>query len=266
MYSAEIRFRYEAAGREHTTDVLHFGQTGGSGDSSDAELLRLRYPLDSVVTVAWNPNSPEVAAAEPGFHSEALLLPGAGLAFLVPGIMCIVLYFGMSESNNAWFGVGLGMFAAIFATVGLAFLTIGLVDLSRARESQHWPQADGLIVYGKIDSSTTVSRTGNGAAVSSTSSGDHLIFRYDVNGRPHFNNVRLFGQIAADSANSAQEVAMLYPVGKAVTVRYSPQTPDLGVLETGIYNEAFWLPGAGAAFLLFGFAVFRWGIPALTRG
>jgi hypothetical protein len=60
----------------------------------------MRYPLDSMVTVAWNPNAPEVAAAEPGFYSEALLLPGAGLAFLFPGIMCIVLYFGMSESNT----------------------------------------------------------------------------------------------------------------------------------------------------------------------
>ncbi len=54
---------------------------------------------------------------------------------------------------------------------------------------------------------------------------------------------------------------MLYPVGKTVTVRYSPKTPDLGVLEPGIYNEAFWLPGAGAAFLLFGVAVFRVGYP-----
>jgi len=27
-----------------------------------------------------------------------------------------------------------------------------------------------------------------------------------------------------------------------------------------------WLPGAGAAFLLFGLAVFIWGVPALTKG
>src|SRR5271163_2519480 len=38
MYSADIRFRYSVDGHEYTTDVLHFGQTGGSGDSSEAEL------------------------------------------------------------------------------------------------------------------------------------------------------------------------------------------------------------------------------------
>src|SRR5580704_15364209 len=38
MYSAAIRFRYNVDGREYTTDLLHFGQTGGSGDSSEAEL------------------------------------------------------------------------------------------------------------------------------------------------------------------------------------------------------------------------------------
>jgi hypothetical protein len=54
-------------------------------------------------------------------------------------------------------------------------------------------------------------------------------------------------------------------VGKVVTVRYAPGNPDLGVLEPGIQREAYWLPGAGAAFLLFGLAVFIWGIPALTR-
>src|SRR5579863_3556815 len=91
MYSADIRFRYQIDGHEYTTDVLHFGQTGGSGDSSEAELRRLRYPLGSEVTVAYNPDAPSIAAAEPGFDSEALLLPGAGLAFAVPGIMCIVL-------------------------------------------------------------------------------------------------------------------------------------------------------------------------------
>jgi hypothetical protein len=48
-------------------------------------------------------------------------------------------------------------------------------------------------------------------------------------------------------------------LGKEVTVHYSPLNPNLGVLEPGIDREALWLPGAGAAFLLFGLAVFIWG-------
>src|SRR2546422_9231617 len=44
-YSANIRFQYQANGRDYTTDTLHFGQTVGSGDSSDAELRHDRYPV-----------------------------------------------------------------------------------------------------------------------------------------------------------------------------------------------------------------------------
>ena len=73
------------------------------------------------------------------------------------------------------------------------------------------------------------------------------------------------GQAVSASAISAEVVAMRYPMGKSVTVRYDVENPNLSVLEPGIYNEAFWLPGAGAAFLFFGLAVFKWGIPALTR-
>ena len=47
--------------------------------------------------------------------------------------MLIVLYFGISR-NNSLIGAGLAMFAGIFATLGLALLTIGLVNLSRAYE------------------------------------------------------------------------------------------------------------------------------------
>jgi hypothetical protein len=265
MYSADIQFRYHVNGREYTTKVLHFGQTEGSGDSSEAELRRFRYPLGSEVTVVYSPNAPSIAAAEPGFHSAALLLPGAGLAFLVPGIMCIVLYFGMSR-NNYLFGAGLALFAGIFATLGLAFVTIGLVNLSRAYESQHWPEAAGVIAYGKIDSSNQVTRMENGDRVSTTTSGDHLIFGYDVNGKKYYSNVRLFGQIAAQGGDWAWKISRRYPLGKEVVVHYSPGNPNLGVLEPGIDREAFWLPGAGAAFLLFGLAAFIWGIPALTRG
>jgi Protein of unknown function (DUF3592) len=265
MYSADIRFRYNVDGHEYTTDVLHFGQTLGSGDSSDAELRRFRYPVESAVTVAYNPKAPSIAAAEPGFHSEALLLPGAGLAFLVPGIMCIVLYFGMSRDNYL-FGAGLAMFAGIFSTLGLAFLTIALVNLSRAYESQQWPEAAGVITYGQIDSSAHIEKMENCDRVSSTTSGDHLIFGYEVNGKKYYSNVRLFGQIAAQGGDWAWKISTRYPLGKEVTVHYSPENPNLGVLEPGIDREAFWLPGAGAAFLLFGLAVFIWGIPALTRG
>jgi hypothetical protein len=39
----------------------------------------------------------------------------------------------------------------------------------------------------------------------------------------------------------------------------------VSTVETGISNENYWIPGAGAAFFLFGLAALVFGIPALTR-
>lgn len=264
VYSANIRFQYQANGLGFTTDTLHFGQTVGSGDSSDAELRHVRYPVGAAVEVSYNPKDPAIAAVEPGFDSDVLWLPGAGLAFFVPGVMFIVLYFGMSRGNGM-FGLGLGMFAGIFAAIGMSLLAAGLVNLWRAHASRSWPQAPGAITYGVVDQSQSVTEVSDGSMIRSTTSGAHLVYRYEVNGKKHYSNVRLFGQLAGASGDWASEIAARYPLRKAVQVAYSPENHDLAVLEPGIDREAFWLPGAGAAFLLFGLAVFVWGIPALTR-
>jgi hypothetical protein len=92
MYTANIRFQYEVNGRAYRSDQIWFGQTAGSGDSSEADLRRFRYPLGEKVTVSYDPADPAIAAVHPGFQAEALWLPGAGLAFLFPGLMAFVMY------------------------------------------------------------------------------------------------------------------------------------------------------------------------------
>ena len=79
-------------------------------------------------------------------------------------------------------------------------------------------------------------------------------------GRKRHSNVRVFGQ-TPDSSDSAGRFAY----GKKVQVAYCPTDPDLAVLEPGVTNDAYYLPAAEAAFLLFGLAAFFFGIPALTR-
>jgi len=264
MYVATIRFHYAVNGRDYTTDTLHFGQTIGSGDSSDAELRRVRYPVGNPVTVSYNPADASIAAVEPGFDTDVLWLPGAGLGFFVPGVMFIALYFGISRGNRM-LGLGLAMFAGIFATLGLMFLAGGLVNLWRAHASVKWPQTEGVITYGVIDQSHTVVEERDGDLFRSSTSGARLIYRYEVYGRKRYSNMRLFGQLAGASGDWAAGIAARYPLGKVVSVAYAPDNPDLAVLEPGIDNEAYWLPGAGAAFLLFGLAVAIWGIPAVTR-
>jgi hypothetical protein len=85
MYEADIRFRYRVGARDYTTDTLHSGQTYGFGDSSDAGLRKLGYP-GREVTVAYKPDDPAVAAAEPGFDHEVLFLIGAALFFIMLAI------------------------------------------------------------------------------------------------------------------------------------------------------------------------------------
>jgi len=263
MYSASIRLRYAVGGQVYATDTLHFGETLGSGDSSEAELRRLRFPLGYETTVVYDPKQPWVAAARPGFHSEALLLPGGALAFIVPAIMFVVLYYGM-DRGNSMLGVGLGIFATIFVAIGAALLTPGLISLWNARESVKWPVVPGRILYHEEGSSTSTD-THEGRTTTTTTYSTRVIYRYQVKGRTLFNNVRRFGQLAGSSEEWASEIAAQYPMGKDVEVSYKPGDPETAALEPGIDKEAYYLPGAGAAFLLFGFAVFRWGIPALTR-
>lgn len=262
MYSASIRLRYAVGGQVYATDTLHFGETLGSGDSSEAELRRLRFPLGYETTVVYDPKQPWVAAARPGFHSEALMLPGGALAFIVPAIMFVVLYYGM-DRGNSMLGVGLGIFATIFMAIGAALLTPGLISMWNARESVKWPVVPGRILYHEEDSSTSTDNS-DGHSTTTTTYSTRVIYRYQVNGRTLFNNVRRFGQLAGSSEDWASEIAAQYPMGKDVEVSYKPGDPETAALEPGIDREAYYLPGAGAAFLLFGFAVFRWGIPALT--
>ncbi|WP_321470467.1 DUF3592 domain-containing protein [uncultured Paludibaculum sp.] len=263
MYAANIQLRYAVDGKVYATDTLHFGESLGSGDASEAELRRLRFPVGFETSVVYDPKQPWVAAARPGFHGEALMLPGAALAFIIPAIMFVVLYFGM-DRNNSLFGVGLGFFAAIFMAIGAALLIPGLVNLWNARASERWPVVPGRILYHKEDSSTSTSKDDEGETTTSTTYSTRVIYRYQVNGETHFNNVRIFGQLAGSSEEWAAEIASAYPMGKDVEVSFKPDDPDTAALEPGIVSESFWLPGAGAAFLLFGLAVFRWGIPALT--
>ncbi len=229
-------FRYEVDGNTYTTSLIQFGETTGSGDSSDAELRRVRYPLGAAMTVRYMPGDPSIAAAEPGFHPDSLWLPGAGLA----------------------------MFSIIFMLIGSAMLAGGFVRLWRGYESQQWPSATGVIVYGKRDPSAPVTtESEDERLVRASVGGPNLIFRHEVNGQMHFSNIRMFGQLAGADGDWEADIRARYPLGKAVRVAYSPENPHLGVLVPGVHNEAWYLPGAGAAFFLFGLAVLVLGIPAL---
>lgn len=250
-HAARIAVQYTVAGRAYETETLRFGQTAGSSDPSEAALLRLRYPRGSAVTVAYDPSAPAIAAVEPGLHAEAFWLPGAGLAFVAAGVVFVALYRD-SQSAGGGFATGLTLFALVFCGIGLALVAPGAIALWRASASAAWPATAGTIVMGRD-------------TLGSTLPDGRLVYAYDVAGRRYYGNRRRFGQVGSPSGSDAAEaVAARYPRGRAVPVRYDPRRPDLAVLEPGVSTEAYLLPGAGLAFLLFGAAALRWGVPALA--
>jgi hypothetical protein len=248
------------------TETRHFGQTVGSSDTSEAELLKLRYPHGANVKVAYNPGAPHIAALESGLDTEVLWLPGAGLAFTLVSIMFGAVYRGSERTSSSGMAFGIALFAAIFMLTGVPMLIFGGINLYRAYASQSWPKTQGEIVYDEVDASTSVERDPKTRRTrTSTTYGARIIFRYDVNGNPHYSNTRRFGALSGADSDWANEISDKYPAGYKLPVSYYPGDPNLAVIETGITSEAYWLPGAGAAFFLFGLATAIFGVPAMAR-
>ena len=255
MYEAKITFQYEVNGRTYSTDTLHFGQIAGSGDSSDAELRRVRYPVGAPVTISLRSRKPFCRgrrarvrlgrALPPGrrrglcpsvAHRQRVLVRKPGIderhAARVRNIRRSLLRHRRAVSDHQP-----GQFFAGPRKRALA----GRVGRHRLRETDR-----------RTSAVTTSDR--NTYRVSSSST--DLVYRYEVDGKQHYFNVRRFGQLAAASGNWAADIAKRYPLGQSVSVRYDPANPNLAVLEPGFDTECYWAPGAGAAFFLFGVAVF----------
>lgn len=266
--SAGIDVAYEVNGVRYTTRTLYFGQTEGSGDSSEAQIRALRYAKGRKVLVHHDPSDPSIACTETGFHTEALLLPGAGLAFALPGVMFLLFYVSTRQQGgkSSLFKIGLQLFAVIFAMAGIAMLVPGVIRLWHAHASSQWPAAEAEIIYAKENSTTTYEdSTRRDPETAQTSYATNLVFQYEVASRTHYSNLRRIGQLAGASEEWAAEIASQYPPGKKIRIYYHPENPDFAVIEPGISDEAWYLPAAGAAFLLFGLLVASFGIRALTR-
>ena len=260
MYEANISFQYHVNGHDYTTSTLHFGQTFGSGSPADAELRHIRYPEGSELPIAYNPSHPEIAAAEPGFDLEALWLIVAGLAFILPCVMAGAIVYG-SDRNDATaspgLAIGVGVFGCIFAALGIAALCAGLIDLSRAKNSEHWPKAPGVIRFAKLERS----EPDQGQSASYTA---NLVYEYEVAGRKYYGKVRRFGVLNGDIQQEAS-AAERYPVGTEVTVSYSPVNPNVAALEPGVQGATYALAGVGAGCLFFASLVFIFIVPSVLH-
>ena len=265
IYSADTVIQYEVAGKTYSTNLIHFGQTLGSGDASEAELQRLRYPLNGAVPVSYDPSRPWIAAARPGLHAEAFWLPGAGLAFLLPAAVALFVFLTVfrdapRQSDDVIAPVVAGLLAAVFCGLGILALSSGAQRLWRGAASEHWPSVQGTVLFSRVNTSETQASDDR----RSTTFSPQFVYTYEVDGVKHFNNRRRFGQVEGSGEDWAEDIAMRYRAGKAVRVYYFQADPDVAVLEPGNNSEGLWLPGIGLVALLFGLATLIWVVPAVA--
>jgi len=271
IYRARLLFAYEVDGRPYTTERVRFGESLGTGDPSEPELKRIRYPEGASLTVVYHPDDPAVAAARPGVSPSVAFAIVAGIVLLVGAVMCLVAVRAMTRAglgldDDLVVPVLMGLFASIFILVGGAMLAAGAVNLRDARASRTWPSAQGRILFQKTDATESRVRDAEGQTHEATSFSSFVVYSFAVDGVTHYANKRKFGEVGGGGEERAANLAARYPLGGAVEVRYHPADPDRAVLEPGLGGETWVLPGAGLAFLLFGLAVWAFGIPALTRG
>jgi hypothetical protein len=277
-FDTRTAIHYSVNGQEYTTDVLRFGQALGSGDKSDAALQRLRYPAGKDVPVSYDPVHPAIAVMKPGLHAEAFWLPGAGLAFLLPAALCLYLLPGIfrdsdkddqafakyvetaietrnpdlappppRQSGDKVIAVAGAAFGAVFCCLGILALTAGLQRIWHGAASESWPAASGVVIQTGSDEPDDTTDAAYRA---------RLVYKYEVAGTTHFNNLRRFAQV---------ESGAHYKTGDRVKVCYLPADPDIAVLEPGNSGAALWMPGIGVVLLLMSFAVFFWVVPALGK-
>lgn len=300
IYSADTVILYEVAGKRYSTNLIHFGQTLGSGDASEAELQRLRYPVDGEVSVSYDPSQPWIAAARPGLHAEAFWLPGAGLAFLLPAALALFVFLTVfrtaprqqpdddefkksvetaiqngrrgiappdipfrppKDESDVIAPVVAGLLGAVFCGLGILALSSGAQRLWRGAASEHWPSVEGTVLFSRVNASETE----NSDHRRDTTFSPQFVYTYEVDGVKHFNNRRRFGQIEGSGEDWAEDIATHYQAGKGVRVYYFQADPDVAVLEPGNNSEGLWLPGVGLVALLFGLATLIWIVPAVAK-
>ncbi len=264
LYTAQLRFAYEVDGQRYTTEHIRFGESLGSGDPSEPQMHRLRYPEGARVSVVHHPKDPAVAAARPGLRPSGLVPVVAGVALLMAAAM-ILLGARLALYDAPVFPVLLRLFVLVFLLMGGTMGVAGAINLYFSWASRGWPSVTGQVVFQEGDQVQSRWQDSEGRTQQTTTYSTSIVYSFPVNGITHYANTRRWGQIAAAGEAWAGQIAARYPVGTTVEVRYDPVDPDRAVLEPGFSSDVLWLPGAGLAFLLFGLAAWVWGIPALAR-
>ena len=135
------------------------------------------------------------------------------------------------------------IFLGLFILIGVGALGGGVWTLIRSLRCEHWPTTEGVIEQAELKYHSSDHGSGSYSA--------SITYDYQVAG-VHYPGTRLaFGEMSS-SSGYPQGILDRFPVGKKVRVYYSPDVPQLAVLETGIHGGTWVCFGVGTLFVLAG--------------
>ncbi len=140
--------------------------------------------------------------------------------------------------GGAWI---LRIFLMIFLCVGLGLIIFGVLSIKTAKDSETWPSVQGVILDSRIAINHGDDSTTYGADVS---------YRYAVEGHKYKGDKVTVSEMSTSSQTRASKIVQRYPIGKKVPVYYNPKESEDSVLETGLSDGSWLLPGIGLLFFI----------------
>ncbi len=143
---------------------------------------------------------------------------------------------------------------SFFMLFGAAIICIGVKMLNEANESKGWQTVVGKV----IGSSIQAKRFNTGSSSSRGGITYHADVRYEyvVDGLTQSSTEISAGDYGSSDPSHARQVAKQYPVGREVTVHYSPENPAKAVLQAGNNDVAKLVIVFGVFFIGFALAMF----------
>jgi hypothetical protein len=262
-----LAFNYVANGTKYRRTWHRFS------DSGDLAAYRLGHPEGSVATVRYDPGNPAVSRLDIETPPNVTGVLGPGLVIFGCASVFLIVYWrtdqGLAKSNRRGGVVfspvvdddpmAMAMLlsaASLFVILGLLGIGYGVTSSWKTVRASFWPTAPAEIVHMKIDVSVSDSSKPDRVSRKPT-----VAYRYSVNGKTYFSSLRRFG---ATGASIEQHMIASYPVGTRVVAFYSPDNPQIDVLEAGFDSEHLIWPAVGLLPILF-VAMFYWVVRFVGR-
>ena len=134
------------------------------------------------------------------------------------------------DTNSLTFLIPLCL-GGVFAAMGIGFLVFGLRERKKAKETETWPLARGMIISARLDQQTRTERS-QGRTYTRTTYSPVVEYSYEINGRMYQGNRIFPASSMSYDLGTAQGIVNRYQPGSAVNVHYHPTDPAQAVLET----------------------------------